>query len=179
MSVFMGVCVSIAALLACSSVEAKRLPDPTLPIGLGNWSLLSTPDAMTDEKNYFVSTNDFGLSSWFYVSVSCEAGSNTLTASFFVKKMFGEGRSDLVYRVDKQAPVTLRAAYTKEIIELDQRDVHNFLNAIRAGKTLAVRTQNYDGEITDHSVDINGAPRALDKLKRSCNAKAPRGRVSR
>lgn len=168
-----GIAVLLGALASGTSASAPQhriVPKvPQRPKLVATWEMSSSTDAMNDVASFSASKRgDAGL-----LSISCKKGQkDSFTVLVGSDSFLGSNRvgmRELTYRLDDQAPVEGRWAYSGRAAMLTTTDQSaNLLIPMMKATHLLVRMYSYDGTSQDINFDVTGVADTTKKLFASC-----------
>lgn len=154
---------------------AQTTFDPSIINGqkIGDWSIEQGKDTMTD----IVSTSVHVRSGEAQLDYGCNSGRGArtmfiLTTTAFLGGVRGDNFRRVLFRVDAGQPVNVTWKYGDNYAFASFHDVMDpVINAMAAGKKLAVRVTTYRGEQVDTEFSIDGAARAFAFVDNNCLSK--------
>lgn len=156
-----------AIALLAGVISAPALGDDAVAERIGDWTLDTSIDEMSDAKTYTAQAKGVGGSVIFYCSEARRV--STMVASD--KYLGGGWRSQEVqYRVDDQPSVTEVWSYGRDMISAPDKQ---FPKAIADGTSVLLRATAYNFASYDIKVPISGARDVINRIYGLCGKKSP------
>lgn len=141
----------------------------------GAWSVFTDTDPMTDSVSYGAITHSQAGADFEF---ECESGRpKTLIAGFRADKFLGKGFRDVEYRVDSKLPRTVTASYGDHAAlplcdgkcgNVASHPTVTLIAAMKGGKTLLVRLEDFEHNAFDFPFRIDGAQDAVKDILAAC-----------
>ena len=133
------------------------------------WKFNADVDAFTDEAKYQAYSSTIVGNSVSLLGGRCHNG--VIDAMWSPSKYIGGGYgATVMYRIDKNKPVTETWALGTSNRLVFVPYPEQFLRALRDGSEVAIRVTDHNGSNIDATVDLTGSKEVIDRLFKACNS---------